>query len=123
MDIKLMIVDDEEFIRETIKDYFEDNGWSVEVFNCGEDALDFLRHNNSEFIIVDGRLPDMTGTGFIMEAFSLKTGIKFIIYTGSLDFTIDEDLLNAGISEKNIVIKPAMSFSKLQNALEQLCAY
>jgi DNA-binding NtrC family response regulator len=115
-----MIVDDEEFICETIKDYFEDIGWSVMTFFCGRDALNFLEDNNPEYIIVDGRLPDMPGTAFIIEACSLKSGIKYIIYTGSFDFTVDDDLRNAGISEKNIVIKPVMSLSKLQSALEQL---
>jgi len=117
-----MIVDDEEFICETIKDYFEDRGWSVITFICGEAALNFLENNSSEYIIVDGRLPDMPGTGFIIKASNLKPGIKYIIYTGSFDFAIDDDLRNAGISEKNIVIKPVMSFSKLQSALEQLNA-
>jgi DNA-binding NtrC family response regulator len=120
MNTKLMVVDDEKNIRETIRDYFEDCGWSVRTFSSAEDALDFLVNESSEYIIVDGRLPGMTGTEFIQKACRIKSGIKYLIFTGSNDFSIDNDLRELGISEKNIVIKPAMGFHILQNALENL---
>jgi DNA-binding NtrC family response regulator len=120
MNTKLMIIDDEKNIRDTIRDYFEDCGWSVKTFSSGEEALDFLVSESSEYIIVDGRLPGMTGTEFIQKACRIKCGIKYIIYTGSNDFQIDSDLLELGITEKNIVMKPAMGFHILQNALENI---
>jgi two-component system, OmpR family, response regulator len=120
MNTKLIVIDDEKNIRETIRDYFEDAGWSVEAFCSGEDALQYLENGSSEYIIVDGRLPGMTGTEFILRANSVKTGIKYIIYTGSSDFEINDDLHAIGISKKNIVIKPAMSFRSLRTALEQI---
>lgn len=120
MNTKLMIIDDEKNIRDTIMDYFEDCGWSVRTFSSGEDALDFLMNESSEYIIVDGRLPGMTGTEFIQKACRIQCGIKYIIYTGSNDFQLDSDLRELGISEKNIVMKPAMGFNILQSALESL---
>ena len=120
MNVKLMIVDDEKNIRETISDYFEDCGCTVRTFSSGEDALDFLVNESSEYIIVDGRLPGMTGTEFIQKACRIKSGMKYIIYTGSNDLQIDSDLRELGISEKNIVMKPAMGFNILQSALENI---
>jgi len=120
MSINLIVVDDEKSIRETIKDYFEDQGWSVQLFSTGEDALHFLENEPTEYAIVDGRLPGMAGTEFIRIADAIRSGIKYIIYTGEFDFTIDNDLRSIGITEKNIVMKPAMGFSILHNALIHL---
>lgn len=120
MSIKLMVIDDEKNIRETIRDYFEDSGWDVAIFSSGEDALEFLQKETTEYIIVDGRLPGMTGSDFIRKASLVRTGIKYIIYTGSCDFQIADDLRASGITEKNIIMKPVMDFTDLRNALEQI---
>lgn len=120
MNIRLMVIDDEKSIRETIRDYFEDSGWNVAIFSNGEDALEFLEKETTEYIIVDGRLPGMTGADFIRKASLVRAGIKYIIYTGSCDFQISDDLRASGITEKNIIIKPVMDFTDLLNALEQI---
>lgn len=120
MNTKLIVIDDEKSIRDTIRDYFEDSGWNVTTFSSGEDALEFLEKETTEYIIVDGRLPGMTGTDFIRKASLLRSGIKFVIYTGSCDFQISDDLRAFGITEKNIVMKPVMDFADLHNALERI---
>ncbi len=120
MNVKLIVIDDEKNIRDTIKDYFEDNDWSVITFSSGEDALEFLEKDTAEYIIVDGRLPGMTGADFIRKANLLRSGINYIIYTGSCDFQIGDDLRGYGITEKNIVMKPVMDFTDLLDALENI---
>jgi DNA-binding NtrC family response regulator len=120
MNIKLMVIDDEKSIRDTIRDYFEDSGWNVATFSSGEDALEFLQNETAEYIIVDGRLPGMTGTDFIRKASQVRSGIKYLIYTGSCDFQIADDLRASGITERNIVMKPVIDFTDLHNALEQI---
>jgi len=114
----IIIVDDEKIIRETLGDFFEDSGWNVSTFSSGEEALLFLEKNSVEYAIVDGRLSGMKGTEFIRKACRLKSGIKYVIYTGASDITIEDDLRKSGVTEKNIVMKPAMGFSVLLNALE-----
>ncbi len=120
MSIKLIVIDDEKGIRQTISDYFEDCGWSVRTFSSGEDALKFLTNESTKYLIVDGRLPGMSGTDFIRKSNSIRTGMKYLFYTGSVDFLIEDDLRESGITEKNIVMKPAMGFTVLRDALEQI---
>lgn len=116
----LIIVDDEKVIRETLKDFFEDCGWDVRVFRSGEEALQFITDNPAGYVIVDGYLPGMSGSDFIRKASVIKPELKFVIYTGSFDFTIDDNLRASGITEKNIIVKPASEFNVLLNALEHL---
>ncbi|HPJ42060.1 MAG TPA: response regulator [Spirochaetota bacterium] len=115
---RLIIIDDEEYIRIPIQDFFEDNGWQVNPFNSAEEALEYLKTDTAECIIVDMRLPGMTGLEFIDKANSIRRGLKYVIYTGSVDFNITEDLRSIGITEECVVHKPAENLSELLNAAE-----
>lgn len=115
---RLIIVDDEEFIRLPIKDYFEDCGWNVDVFSTAEDALEYLKNESAECVIVDMRLPGMTGIDFITEAHRLRPEIRFVIYTGSIDFSITEELHSAGVNDSCIVRKPVINLIELKIAVE-----
>ena len=118
MATKLLIVEDEEFIRLPLKDYFEDCGWMVDTFNSGEEALHHLMKSNADCVIVDMRLPGMTGIEFIIEANRIRPGIRFVIYTGAMDYTMNEDLGTAGVDNYTIVSKPAFDLNELRKALE-----
>ncbi|HOP29385.1 MAG TPA: response regulator [Spirochaetota bacterium] len=115
---RLIIIDDEEYIRIPIQDFFEDNGWQVNPFNSAEEALEYLKTDTAECIIVDMRLPGMTGLEFIDKANSIRRGLKYVIYTGSVDFNITENLRSIGITEECVVHKPAENLSELLNAAE-----
>lgn len=116
MNRRLIIIDDEESIRNPITDYFEDMGWDVFPFHSAEDALLFLEKEHVDTAIVDVRLPGMTGIDFIYETIKQKRVINFVIYTGSVDFSLPEDFKSIGVST-NVILKPAESFSVLYNAV------
>jgi len=120
MKTKLMIVDDEEFIRMPLKDYFEDCGWEVEAFSSAADALGYLGKYDAGCVIVDMRLPGMSGVEFITEAHRIRPETRFVIYTGSIDFTVTNELRAAGVNEFSIVRKPAMDLSEIRYAAEGL---
>jgi len=115
---KLIIIDDEEYIRIPMQDYFEDNGWNVAAFNSAEEALGYLEYESADCIIVDMRLPGMTGLEFIDKANHIRKGLKFVIYTGSVDFNLTENLRSIGITEDCIVHKPAENLRELLDAAE-----
>ena len=118
MAVKLLIIDDEEFIRLPIQDYFEDCGWTVFTFNNGEDALKYLEKENADCVIADMRLHGMTGIEFIIKANLLRPGIRYVIYSGAIDSSIAYELNKAGIFNYAIVIKPAFDLDELRIALE-----
>lgn len=115
---KLVIIDDEEDIRIPMQDYFEDCGWNVTSFSSAEEALDYLKAESADCVIVDMRLPGMTGLEFIDRASAIREGLRFVIYTGSVDFNITENLRSKGITEDCIVHKPAENLSELLHAAD-----
>ncbi|HPS57618.1 MAG TPA: response regulator [Spirochaetota bacterium] len=118
MKAKLLVIDDEDFIRMPIQDYFEDCGWEVVPFSSAEDALAYLKDEMADCVIVDVRLPGMSGPEFIVRASALRPGIRFVIYTGSFDFSITNDLRAAGVDKNCIVRKPARDLNDIRRAVE-----
>lgn len=119
MKAKLIVIDDEEFIRMPLQDFFEDCGWEVVSYSSAEDALEYLKDEGADCVIVDVRLPGMTGPEFIVKANAIRPGIRFIIYTGSFDFSISEELRRAGVDSNCIVRKPALDLNDIKRAVEQ----
>lgn len=118
MKAKLIVIDDEEFIRMPLQDFFEDCGWEVVSYSSAEDALEYLKDEGADCVIVDVRLPGMTGPEFIVKANAIRPGIRFVIYTGSFDFSITEELRRAGVDKNCIVRKPALDLSDIKRAVE-----
>ncbi len=118
MTTKLVIVDDEEFIRLPMKDYFEDCGWQVITFNSAEEALGFFETESADCVLADMRLPGMTGIEFVIKVNMRNPGMRFVIYSGAMDFSIIEELKTAGVQNYSVVNKPVFDLNELRKALD-----
>lgn len=88
---RILIVDDEEGIREILRDYLEIEGHEVHEAAGGFEAWDFLGGNQVDLVITDVKMPSGMGTEllhFIKERDCRKPSVAFI--TGYSDFNIDE---------------------------------
>ena len=65
----ILVVDDDQDIREGVASLLEDEGYSVVCFANGLDALDHLRRNptSASLIILDLMMPVMSGWTFCEE--------------------------------------------------------
>ena len=105
--ISILVVDDEKNIRKLLVEYLEDyEEFEVKTANSGEDALEMLAGEKIDVCIVDIRLPGMDGLSFIREAASRELSGHYLIHTGSVDFSLSDDLREFGLSNRDIVFKP-----------------
>ena len=58
---KIMIVEDEEGTRETWQEFFQGSGYDVFGAGDGQQALDMIRMNRPDIVLLDLRLPGMDG--------------------------------------------------------------
>ena len=58
---KILIVEDEEGTRETWQDFFQGSGYDVFEAGDGQQALDMIRMNRPDIVLLDLRLPGMDG--------------------------------------------------------------
>ncbi len=63
MDIngKILVVDDEKIVRESLKGWFEEDGYVVDVAASGKAALSMLSTNSYDVFLLDIKMPEMNG--------------------------------------------------------------
>lgn len=81
MAIEILIVDDEEMIRWTLKEALESDGYSVKTFKCGADFLAYFRENSGDIVLLDVRLPDSNGLDLLLEINNLDPNAITVIMT------------------------------------------
>ena len=70
--MKILVVDDEEMIREVIKEYSINEGFLVEEADNGRDAVFKVKNNDYDLIIMDIMMPHMDGYTAIKEIKKIK---------------------------------------------------
>lgn len=115
--IKLIILDDDHDVRINLQIYFEDEGFECYAFADSLEALEFVKSNDVHAGIIDLRIPNMTGEEFIIEASKIKPDIKFLIYTGSSDYVLPEELKHNGLTQEEVFHKPVRSMGIFVNKI------
>lgn len=70
--MRILVVDDEELIREVIKDYSVNEGYEVDEASDGKQAIQLAKDNDYDVIIMDIMMPHMDGYQAIREIKSFK---------------------------------------------------
>lgn len=113
----VLILDDDDAVRESLEYHFEDQGWITYSAASGEEALKVLANNTLDFVIVDIRLPGINGNQFIEQASNIYKNIFFLICTGSPDYAPPEKLLNHQRVASKVFTKPVSDLTALEEAL------
>ncbi|MCG8569428.1 MAG: response regulator [Spirochaetes bacterium] len=116
----ILILDDEEYIVENLCEYFENYEFNVHSKTCGSGGLEIVKNEAIDLAIVDLRLTDMTGNEFIVQALKVKPHLKFIIHTGSIDYTTPDELIERGITDNNILYKPVIGLQPFMDKVNEL---
>jgi two-component system response regulator AtoC len=80
--IKILVVDDEDCMRDIVRTALEDANYQVEEAADGKRALAMLRQYPYDVIITDLRLPGASGEVILKEAISLSPETVVIVMTG-----------------------------------------
>lgn len=117
---RVLIVDDESSIRESLAEFLRDFGMVVKTATNAEEALDLLAEFPFELLIADLRLPGMTGDVMIQKAHQLQPNLRFLIHTGSIDYRLSDELMSLGLSPDQVILKPLADLTTLVTKIETL---
>ncbi|MBN1498021.1 MAG: response regulator [Spirochaetes bacterium] len=78
---RLLIVEDEKHQRELYAMEFEDEGYEVDQASNGKEAVDLVKANKYDLVIMDIRMPEMDGIEALGKILSRDKKIPIIIYT------------------------------------------
>lgn len=84
---RILIVDDEESIRQFSQRLFRGAGFEVHLAQDGEHAMELLTSGafKPDLVLTDYHMPNMTGVELIRRASALCPALKFVLVSGYLD--------------------------------------
>jgi len=118
--IKVFIVDDESVVCSNVAAFMEDEGFSVFSATSGEEALRLISQQEFDAAIVDMRLPGIDGETLIMKAHEAQPKLKFLIHTGSTNYTVSRSLEEIGVTDDHVFRKPLVDMSVLSQGVLKL---
>lgn len=118
--LKTLLVDDDEFIRDSLKIAFATKGFSMRVAETAEKGLQAIKEEQFDIIICDFRLPGINGLDFIKQAAVTHTDAVKILMIAYRDERVVSAAVRMGVTE--FIEKPfsvKALFSVLAFALER----
>jgi FixJ family two-component response regulator len=92
----VFVVDDDAAVRDAIKDLLESAGIAVQTFGSGREFLAAQRVDSPSCLILDVRLPEMSGLDFQRELAAAKVEVPIIFITGHGDIPMTVQAMKAG---------------------------
>ncbi len=116
----VMLVDDEKLTLDYLKITIpqQDSDWQITVLcSDGIEALEWLSHHQSDLIITDIKMPEMTGLELSRKVKELYPNQKMIILSGYDDFKFAQQAIQYGV--RDYLLKP-ISLKDLKKALSEM---
>jgi DNA-binding response OmpR family regulator len=115
---RILVIDDDQQIRDVLKAILEEEGFTVDLAETGNEAIQKTEETTYNLTLIDIRLPDMDGTNLLKMIRDTVPKTRKIMMTGypSLENTIAS--LNKGADA--FLIKPVEIDLLLATLKEQL---
>ncbi len=127
---KILVIDDEKLIRWTLEQHLVKEGYDVVTADTAEKGLDFISEDEPDLILLDNRLPEMTGLELLEKLHAQDRGLMVIMITayGMVETAVKAMKFGAydyiskpfNLEEITFVIKKALEAGSLRSQVKQL---
>jgi CheY-like chemotaxis protein len=93
----VLLVEDERKTAEMLKEALESEGVFVHWVMNGDDAIDKIKGGDCDLIILDLKLPGMTGDETLEKIRAIDPYVDVIVYTNYQDPPVMQKLINLGV--------------------------
>ncbi|MDD5208535.1 MAG: response regulator [Elusimicrobiales bacterium] len=114
---RILIVDDEDLVRNYVRRALASRGWEISEADNGAAALELLKQKDFDAVICDLKMPDMRGEEVIKRIRDMLPAIKIIAITGSVS-NISTPLV-PGVELEGFLIKP-FGIDEIRNLVEKV---
>lgn len=111
----ILTVEDDEGLRLLIQRIFRREGFYSHGVSKGSEAIEWLTSHDCALLLLDYRLPDMTGEEVIGALKERGLDIPFIVCTGLGDENAAKDMLRLGA--RDYMVKERAFFVRLRRAV------
>ncbi len=95
----MLVVEDEDIMREALSDYFSDVGHKVDTANNGDKALESLNLTDYNVMIVDLKLPGRDGLSVLKDIRTKNPKAKVIIITAYPSIETAKEAIRGGATD------------------------
>jgi len=106
------IIDDDEDVRDVLGVLLETAGYTVQTYKSGAQFLADPEHDEVACLLIDQRMPDMTGLQLLLELERRGLTIPALVITGARDAAIDREADQLGAM--TVMQKPVSPHELLQ---------
>lgn len=93
---RILVVDDEERFRNTMCKLLTVEGYEASTAGSGQDALEELRNNPYDLVILDIKMPEMGGVQVLSEIKKIDASLEVIIMTGYASVDTAKEIMKLG---------------------------
>ncbi len=126
----LLIVDDDEAIRELLKEFFQGLGYKVTIAANGAEALSVAGEHDFDCVVSDNVMPDMNGLELLEELRKHKKNMPFLMITGYPSIETAVEVMKQGaydyitkplqLEDVRIKVERALHAKGLEKSLKKL---
>lgn len=116
-DMRILLVDDDESIRDSLSMFFEGEGIRIQTLGTAEDAIEVLKQQSYDVIITDYRLPGMDGLAFLKHVRTLCPDAFKILITAYGGYEVLIAIAGLGVTE---YIEKPFSARLIKDALSRM---
>jgi len=106
-EMKIILIDDDKWIRDSLSIFFEYEGCHLLAFETAEEAMEELKMHDCDIIIVDYKLPGMDGLALLKRIQDSHLDAMKILITAYRSEVVISEAINMGVKE--IIEKPFTS--------------
>ncbi len=116
----ILTIDDESYIRQSIKAYLEDFGFAVLEAENGKKGLEVFNSNKVDLILLDLRMPEMNGLEFLKTIRKKSPGTPLIVASGTGNISAVVEALHFGAWD--YILKPIEDMNVLYHSVRKCLA-
>lgn len=116
-DVRIMIVDDEKGILETLKTHLELDGYHVDTANSAKETLDIFQKQPYHIVLTDINMPVMDGLVLLEEIKAIRGDTIVIMITAYTSLT--KVLMSRIHGASDYVLKPFRDLSEVDSAVQR----
>ena len=120
MSHKILLVKDGTILRDMLREYLTDQGYSVTAFETAEEALEAYKVGKYDAIVTDYNLPGLSGIDFIKEVRKHDQSIGVVVSSLEMKEIIENQSDGLSIWE---IVTDFSELSLLKKAVEEACEY
>lgn len=114
---KILVIDDEEYIRDSVIGFLEDFGFEVTGAENGRIGLEAFDNRQPDLVLCDLRMPEMDGLEVLASVRRRNSEIPIIIVSGAGNIADTVEALRLGAWD--YIIKPIQDMNVLYHAVHK----